>query len=178
MWSSRKSCEQADGLLEWTSGVNFLVATQTALLVVRPRGERVIQIAAIGAVVALLAFAVRVWPDLPAIVPTHFDFSGEPDAWGSRARLLVLPTMATLVFLVLTLLERAPHVYNDPTLGRQLVLAVKLIVVVTFAIIFRACVDVALGNATALPGWFLPAVLGSIFGVILVTLLRMNRTRA
>jgi uncharacterized membrane protein len=166
------------------------VANQPELPVVRAPAEPFIQIAAIGALVVLLVFAVRVWPSLPASVPTHFGFSGEPDRWGGRAWLLALPAMATLFFLVLTLLERAPHVYNYPieltssnaprahALGRELVLWLKLIVIVTFAVIFWTSVQVALGKATALPGWFLPAVLGSTAGVILVTFVRMMRLRA
>jgi uncharacterized membrane protein len=177
-----------DGLLGRRSLVNFLV-DNPAKLPVAP-AERILQIVAIAAVVALLAFAVRVWPELPATVPTHFGFSGEPDRWGSRAWLLVLPAMATLLFVVLTLLERAPQIYNYPievsstnaprvyVIGRQLVLSLKLIVVVTFAVIFHTSVEVALGNATALPSWFLAAVLGSTAGVILVSLVRISRTRA
>jgi hypothetical protein len=176
-------------LLERASGVNFLVTNPSTVSVARPGVERILQILAIAVVVALVVFAVRVWPQLPAIVPTHFDFSGEPDGWGSRARLLGLPIIATLVFLVLTLVERAPHVYNYPigitdenaaqvhALGRQLVLALKLILVLAFALMFRAAVDVALGKASALPHWFLPAVVGSMAGVILITFVRMNRTR-
>jgi uncharacterized membrane protein len=148
------------------------------------------QVVAVGTVVTLLAYAVHVWPNLPEIVPSHFGISGPPDAWGSRAGLIVLPATATLLFFALTFLERVPHVYNYPievtaanasvvyALGRQLVLSLKLIVVVTFGFIFRTSVEVALGNAEALSGWFLPAVLGSTAGVIVVTLVRIRRIRA
>jgi uncharacterized membrane protein len=165
------------------------VAQQPQLTFVRSRAERVVQMVAIAALAALLAFAVRVWPDLPATVPTHFGISGAPDAWGSRASLLVLPAMATLLFLLLTLLERVPQLYSYPiavtatnapqvyAIGRQLVLSLKLVVVVTFGFIFRMSVDVALGKAAALAGWFLPAVLGAMVAAILVTLVRMSRSR-
>lgn len=147
------------------------------------------QAVAFAAIVTLVVYTVRVWPDLPDCVPSHFGISGPPDGWGSRAGLLVLPTIATLLFVVLTFLERVPHLYNYPldvttanapmvyTLGRQLVLSVKLILVVTFGFIFRTSVEVALGKATGLSVWFLPAVVGSAAGVILVALLRMRRIR-
>jgi uncharacterized membrane protein len=156
----------------------------------RSRAERIMQIAATGAIMTLLAYAVYVWPELPATVPTHFGLSGSPDAWGSRTSLLVLPAMAAVLFMFLTFLERVPHTYNYPievtvvnapivyALGRRLVLSVKLILVATFGLIFRTSAQVALGQATALPGWFLPAVLGSTAGVILVALVRMSRARA
>ncbi len=147
------------------------------------------QVIASGAVVMLLLDAARVWPELPATVPTHFGISGAPDAWGARAWLLVLPVVATVLFVVLTFLERVPHVYNYPVevtatnaervyaLGRRLMLSVKTILVVAFGLIFHGSVEVALGRATALPGWLLSAVLGSMAGVVLVSFVRMSRAR-
>jgi uncharacterized membrane protein len=147
------------------------------------------QVAAIGALMMLLAYAVRVWPDLPATVPIHFGSSGAPDGWGKRATLLILPMVATVHFLVLTALERVPHLYNYPlevtaknapvvyALSRRLTLSLKLIIVVAFGFIFHTSVQVALGEATALPGWFLPALLGSMAGVMLVTFVRLIRLR-
>jgi hypothetical protein len=69
----------------------------------------------------------------------------------------------------------APRVY---ALTRRLVLSMKLIFVVAFGLVFRTAVEVAVGKATGLPGWFLPAVLGASAGVILVTFVRMSRARA
>jgi uncharacterized membrane protein len=166
------------------------MAHRPEILVRRSRAERVMQVAAVGCLVTLLAYAAYVWPDLPARVPTHFGFAGPPDAWGSRASLLALPLMATVFFLALTFLERIPHHYNYPievtaanaprmyALGRRLVLSVKLMLVLVFGFIFRTSADVALGKASGLPGWFLPAILASTAGVILVSVVRMSRSRA
>ena len=149
-----------------------------------------LQVAAAGALVALLVHVARVWPALPASVPTHFGASGPPDAWGSRASLLFLPALATVFFVGLSLLERVPHRYNYPVevtaanapllyaLGRRLVLSLKLIVVVAFGFIFRVAADVAIGRATVLPGWFLPAIVAAAALVILVGVVRMTRARA
>jgi hypothetical protein len=72
--------------------------------------------------------------------------------------LFLLPILATVSFLVLTFLERAPHVYNYPievttanapmiyALGRRSILWLKLIIVVAFGLGFRASVEVALGT--------------------------------
>jgi uncharacterized membrane protein len=178
------------GLRARAERVQFRMAHQPKLLVERSRAERIMQVAAIGGVVTLLAYAVYIWPHLPATVPTHFGIAGQPDAWGSRASLLALPIMTVVFFLALTLLERIPERYNYPievtaanaarvyVLGRRLVLSVKLILVLAFGLIFRTSADVALGKTTGLPGWFLPALLGSTAGVIVVSLVRMSRSRA
>lgn len=160
------------------------------LFVARTRPEHVMQVLAAGAVIALLVHAASVWPALPATVPTHFDFSGAPDGWGSRASLLALPAIATVFFFVLSWLERMPHAYNYPVeitpanaprvyaLGRRLVLALKLILVGTFGAIFGSSVQVASGEATALPRWLLPAVVGAIVLTTGVTCLQMRSARA
>jgi len=170
-------------------GVEFLMARQPMRMVAWSPAERALQVVAGGALVTLLAYALRVWPELPTTVPTHFGFSGAPDAWGGRSGLLVLPVVATLLFVVLTVLERVPHVYNYPVevtatnaarlyaLGRRLILSIKLILVAALGLIFFGAAQVALGKATALPGWLLPLILGSIAGVVVVTIVKMSRTR-
>jgi len=41
---------------------------------------------------------------LPDRIPTHYDLSGQPNAWGSPAFLWFLPLVATGVYLLLTVL--------------------------------------------------------------------------
>jgi len=41
---------------------------------------------------------------LPDRIPTHFDISGQPNAWGSPGFLWFLPVIATGVYLLLTVL--------------------------------------------------------------------------
>src|SRR5688572_27674315 len=51
----------------------------------------------------MLAFTAWAYPQLPARIPTHFDFRGQPDAWGSSASFLLLPALGILVSVVLLL---------------------------------------------------------------------------
>ena len=41
---------------------------------------------------------------LPDRIPTHFDISGQPDAWGSPNTLWLLPVIGTGLYLLMTLL--------------------------------------------------------------------------
>ena len=43
---------------------------------------------------------------LPLRIPTHFDISGRPNAWGSPAVLWLLPLIGTGLYLLLTALAR------------------------------------------------------------------------
>jgi uncharacterized membrane protein len=45
---------------------------------------------------------------LPERVPTHFDISGNPNAWGSSRMLLFLPIVVTGVYLLITVLALIP----------------------------------------------------------------------
>lgn len=64
-------------------------------------------------VVGLMMLGVLYWityaamngPErLPDRIPTHFDISGQPNAWGSPAILWLLPIVGTGVYLLLTVL--------------------------------------------------------------------------
>lgn len=41
---------------------------------------------------------------LPARIPTHFDISGQPNAWGPTGILWLLPAVATGMYLLMTIL--------------------------------------------------------------------------
>lgn len=54
------------------------------------------------------------WSALPDRVPTHFGFSGQPDRWSSRGGVLIGPLIAFSCWLLMTVLERFPHIHNFP----------------------------------------------------------------
>ena len=49
---------------------------------------------------------------LPARIPTHFDISGTPNAWGSPQILLLLPIVGTGVYLLITILASIPAAFH------------------------------------------------------------------
>jgi uncharacterized membrane protein len=112
---------------------------------------------------------------LPDRIPTHFDAAGQPDAFGHKATILILPVVSTVLFLGLTLLNNYPHVFNYPTTitpdnaldaytkATRLLRYLKLVVVFIFGMIAFKTIHTANGNAEGLGVWFLPVVLGLIF---------------
>lgn len=67
-----------------------------------------------GAVLLALFLVVVAasWTTLPASLPVHFSIGGEPDSWGERSEILLLPAIATLQFVLLSVLARFPHRHN------------------------------------------------------------------
>jgi uncharacterized membrane protein len=49
---------------------------------------------------------------LPAVIPTHFNALGQPDDYGNKLTILILPFISTLLYFVLTKLNLHPHTFN------------------------------------------------------------------
>lgn len=153
----------------------------------RTRLEIVLEVLGLAAMAGLVVFALRAWPTLPASVPVHFAVDGEVDAWGGKGSLLALLGLCFVFYAGLSVLERFPHIYNYPVpvtvenaprlylLGRQLMLALKVLISVSFAALFAAVVLVAQGEWATLTAWFLPAVVGSLGVVLCLGIVKMTR---
>jgi len=51
---------------------------------------------------------------LPEIIPKHFNIFGEPDSFGSKSFLWLLPILSFIFYAGFTLLARYPHKMNYP----------------------------------------------------------------
>lgn len=71
-------------------------------------------------VVALLlqvAFLVALWryyPELRDPIPTHYNFDGRADAWGSKSELWLSVVINWVGFVLCSVLLRYPQYYNYP----------------------------------------------------------------
>lgn len=75
---------------------------------------RVLRAATLLGVVALTAYVLVRYPSLPDVVPTHFDFSGEADDFGSRTSVLWLAGIMTALGVLIAWLSTKPHALNYP----------------------------------------------------------------
>lgn len=48
-------------------------------------------------------------------IPTHFNFAGKPDNFGNKYSILLIPSINLFVFVLLTIINKFPHVFNYPT---------------------------------------------------------------
>ena len=112
---------------------------------------------------------------LPDTIPTHFNATGEADGFGSKASIIGLPVIATLLFIGLTILNRYPHIFNYPspvtqdnalrlyTLATRMLRYLKLVLVLVFGGIELMTIQHATGKAAELGVWFLPLTLVLVF---------------
>ncbi|HET6512661.1 MAG TPA: DUF1648 domain-containing protein [Candidatus Kapabacteria bacterium] len=63
---------------------------------------------------ALWLYAVYAVTQLPTTIPVHFDLSNEPDNYGSKYTLLVLPFIGTLIIGLFGVIKHHPEHLNYP----------------------------------------------------------------
>jgi len=125
--------------------------------------------------IVLWGYTISHYSSLPDTIPTHFNAAGEADGFGSKASLIGLPVIATLLFIGLTVLNRYPHSFNYPTtitednalrlytLATRMLRYLKLVLLVVFGGIEFMTIQHASGKGAGLIAWFLPLTLVLIF---------------
>ena len=141
---------------------------------------------------AALAVTLRIaiaWRDLPGIIPIHFDLQGRPDGFGSKGIILLMPAMAWLMNIMLTVVQRFPHIFNyawpitRANAGAQYALAfrlmswVRLMSTSVMAYLGWVMASSAEGAQPALGAWFLPASGIAVILALAAYLLRAYRNR-
>lgn len=129
----------------------------------------------------IFAFLAMAWlfytefSSLPEHIPVHFNFRGEPDRFGPRSTLILLPLIAVLLYVLLTLVGNYPHTYNYPQkiteenarkqyrLATRLVRVLKVIILLSFAYFISLAIDSARAGGSVLSGFILPVFLIAIF---------------
>ena len=124
-----------------------------------------------GLFVLSILYIFVMWGKLPEEIPGHFNGAGEVDRWGSKIELLILPFIGLFLWILLGLLEKAPHMHNYPARlnesnveafylnSRKILNEIKNLCLLIFTAISFQMVRIALGEAESLGWWFLPLVL-------------------
>lgn len=145
--------------------------------------ERALLTVALAGVVCCVLPLAASWSTLPATVPSHFDISGRPNAYGSKWWLLLLPALSVVITASFTILARYPHLFNYPVrvtpenalflyrTGRFLLRWINAVLAWVFAFIEWQTIQVALGRAVGLPPWFLLVTLTLVVLVPISTLI-------
>ena len=141
-----------------------------------------------GACLLLLAgvtaWLCLTWGSIPAQVPLHYNAAGQIDRWGGKGTLMALGAIAWVLYGVLTAVERFPGAWNTGVkiteenrervyaLLGHLLSTLKLVICAMFAWILAAA-----ALCRPLSGWFLPVMLGAVFGDMLYWFIRVFRDR-
>ena len=111
------------------------------------QSARLLEVLAIVGLLAFWGLTIYFYPHLPETIPVHFNFKGEIDDYGHKKTLWILPIIATLLYALLTIFNRYPHMLNYPvqittanaeryyTKSTKLLRIIKLLVVIVFLLI-------------------------------------------
>ena len=151
--------------------------------------DKLIEFLAFLGLVILWMLTFSGYSNLPEIIPTHFNGSGEVDAYGSKDTLFALPIIATVLFTGLTILNKFPHLFSYPTeitlenaekqyyIAAKLMRFLKLVVIIIFTLIVYKTQETVTGKSEGLGTWFLPLTLGLTFVPILFYLIESFRNQ-
>lgn len=146
--------------------------------------EKLLEIVAASGIIINLIILIKHYSVLPHTIPTHFNALGVPDDWGSKTSLLILPIIALILYILLTLLSRFPHIYNYLTEiteenakvqylnARKLMICLKTEILYVFTYIQWTTVSVALNKSKGLGPGFLLVFLAIIFSTIIYYIYR------
>jgi hypothetical protein len=138
----------------------------------------------IGAVFFIVFFFLQ-WSAISGPIPTHFNATGQADAWGDKTCLLFELLAAFGLYLILSVVELFPKTWNMPVkvteenrgrlinIALYLLIIIKLLVVLLFfTIIFFSM------QAAPLPVWLIPDYLIILFSIIAVFIVKLVRARS
>ena len=150
--------------------------------------DKFIEIIGWCAVVAIWIMTIIYYPELPDTIPIHFDYTGQADGFGGKEKILILPVTTTLLFALMTLLNKFPHIFNYPveitetnalrqyTIATKLIRFLKLAIVVILGLIEFTSIQIANGQ-NGLGTLFLPFTIGFILLPLVYFVLKMYKAR-
>jgi uncharacterized membrane protein len=152
--------------------------------------DRILEIVCLGLLVLLWVGTIALFSKLPDQIPIHYNAAGQADDFSDRTHIFLLPVIATVIYIGMTLLNKHPHIYNYPatvtkenarrmyTSATKLFRVLKLAVVVIICGIVFMTYRTSLTNADGLGAWFLPFTVGLMILPIIFYLVKpSNRTQ-
>lgn len=147
--------------------------------------ERVLNGLSLIVVFASIVYFAAEWTRLPSTVAIHFNGKGEPDGWGSKGILLILPLISLLLYIGVSKLVKYPHLFNylqpitEANAPAQYLNARQMMNWLKFEIIasigYSEWIVIQAGHHQALPEWdiwFTSSLVAVFLGTLLFYILR------
>lgn len=140
-------------------------------------------------IVFVIIYLKAIWNDIPEIIPTHFGFSGAPDAYGNKTSLFIIIGICTGLHIILALLSKVPKCYNYPVsvteenaealykAGRQLILLIDLEMSFMLNILTWQSVQAAMGNREGVSAGMVVAVIIITFTTVIYGIIKMIKAQ-
>jgi len=145
------------------------------------------KVAAALSILILLAatlFVILHWIEMPEQIPSHYNFKGEVDDYGGKGILVFTLVMGWVMVLTFWIVGKFPTLWNTGVertpaneaavnrIIRDMMSVMQFFLAVMFSYVsVTPVLNVNMGR------WFTPVFLLTIFGTIIVTVVRLIRNR-
>lgn len=130
--------------------------------------DKILEITGRCIIILLWMLALFAFLKMPNTIPTHLNASGQADKYGNKGTIFILPIIATIIFIGITILSHYPHIFNylnkitEANAADQYSIAVrmlrflKVLVAILFTIIVLITFFTSIHITNGLGSWFLP----------------------
>lgn len=151
--------------------------------------DKAVEIIGWFALLTIWVLVMSSYSNLPDTIPTHYNGMGKADGFGNKANILILPLIATILFVSISIINKFPYIFNYPakitvenalrqyTNAIRMLRYVKLILVILFGLIAFETIQGANRQSFGLGVWFLPLTLGLIFIPLTYFITKLFRTK-
>ncbi len=120
--------------------------------------------------IMVLGFAIYLiinWRSIPDTIPTHFDFSGNVDSYGSKMSILFGPGMAFFSWIIFNAVKFFPNTWNYPVKvtpqnKKALYMLTLLMLDITMPLVVFTCIFASVSCVFTLSFVFLYVVLAAM----------------
>ena len=74
--------------------------------------NRILNILCLIVLIGITIYLIIRWNAMPKLIPTHYDFAGNVDSYGSKGSVLMMPIMSWVLYILITVLEMFPALWN------------------------------------------------------------------
>lgn len=146
--------------------------------------NRILNILCLIVLIGITIYLIIRWNSMPKLIPSHYDFSGKVDSYGSKASVLIMPIMSWVLYILITVIEMFPALWNTGVkvteenkfrvyaILRLMLDIIKFIMVVSFAYTTICSVEFM-----PLGAWFTFVEVGTIFLTIILCLVKLYKAR-
>ncbi|PID95142.1 MAG: hypothetical protein CSA94_02085 [Bacteroidetes bacterium] len=151
--------------------------------------DKIIEIISVVFVFGIWALTLWNYADLPETIPTHYGIGGKADAFGNKQSIFMLPIVATIMYVLLSVLSKYPHTFNyiveitpenaeyQYKISTRMMRILKISIVCVFMFIVYNDIQNGKGNMDGLSVWFFPMTMLLIFAPIFYALIKSSRDK-
>lgn len=145
--------------------------------------RRISNLVSLCMLLAYVIVLVCIWSRIPGTVPTHFNAAGIAYSYGGKEILWIEVIAATVILLLLSLIEKVPSIWNFPVAvteeNKERLYKIALVMLGAIKILTTGLfIDVGVSSlVTRFPVWPMYIMLGAMVIVIVVAVVQMIRAK-